>query len=119
MLAAMAWRSQIITDPNEVLHIIDNMSDSDQLSDDDNSKSEWPVMSLHPAWIHVSDSDDGVPGLKSMLHRRLKGNNKRVHSVCNGVGSIQTKTVMSQSTFTSLLYLSRNFHFSWLTKYNF
>ena len=30
----------------------------------------------------------GVP--KSTLHRKLKGNNKQVHGVCEGMGSLQT-----------------------------
>ena len=29
-------------------------------------------------------------GPKSRLHRRLKGKNKRVHGVCEGMGSLQT-----------------------------
>jgi len=41
----MALRSRIITYPNEVLRIIDNMTDSEKLSDDDNSNSDDNVIS--------------------------------------------------------------------------
>ena len=54
----MALRSRIITDPNEVLHIIDNLSDSEQLSDDDDSNSDDDVISPTCELSDVSESDD-------------------------------------------------------------
>ena len=42
----MALRARIITDPNEVLRIINNMSDSEQLSDDDDCGRGIDVLAL-------------------------------------------------------------------------
>ena len=54
----MVLRSRIITDPKEVLRIIDNMSDSEKLSDDDDSNSDDDVISPTCEHLDVSESDD-------------------------------------------------------------
>ena len=102
----MALRSRIITDPNEMLRIIDNMSDSKTLSDDDDSKSDDDVISTtcelsddsddnqplqggsglgvtcHGAApdmdTSVSDSEDGFPEMPARItsHRRSTGRGK-------------------------------------------
>ena len=59
----MALRSWLIMDPNEVLSIIDNISDSDRCSGEDNSASNDDIISpmseheMRESEATVSDDD--------------------------------------------------------------
>ena len=55
----MVLRSRLIKDPNEVLGIIDNMSDSDRCSGEDDSASDNDIIS--PMSEH-SMTDSGATG---------------------------------------------------------